>query len=858
MIKKQRKTQVRKCSICQKTGHNKSRCPEFLNAAKKQKKNIETPVLKMYIHEEKSQSASPHVVNLKNQNNPWAQIGAFSPNPNCPEYYSYKNKIEEQFFIPPKITVCPKIDLPPVNLLKPKKKISFWQSFFSKLESFKDERAAKKTFDKLSIKKNSDLLAISFEDNKKIIADTAQPIKQKTQDKKTKIPMNRSARLIKLSWQTAVAVILILAPFKANSFYQSVKLTTEKIATEGTHGFMALQESTAAITQSDLEGAEFFITSALQNFDSAMEAMNGNHKLLQKIASAVPILSNEVQSRQKIITAGHKIALGNTYFIKGLSVAESNKEAPLTERIKFIISYIKSAIPNYEAALADMAEIDPSVLPLEYQNVFQDFRILFAAFLDDLENLTELGLAIDEIFGGEGLRRYLIAFQNPHEIRPTGGFLGSFAIIDVKNGKIVNLDIPSGGSYDLQGQLDVFVEPPTPLLLSNKRWEFQDSNWFPDFPASAQKMLWFYRHARQITADGVIAINATVLERLLSIIGPIQDNQRALTLDSSNAIVTIQKIVEEGPEKTDNKPKQIISDLAPLFVNYILNSKPEHITPLLLNLSEALEKKEIQAFFVDEEVENTVKTYGWSGQILPIKNDQDYLMAVNTNIQGQKSDAYIIQNISHQVEIAEDGSIIDTVVITREHTGPQGEKLYGQTNINYLRLYVPLGSELISAGGFTWPDERSFRAPDAWTKKDVFLLETEKEIGFDDMTGTRLSEEFGKTVFGNWIIINPGETGQVFFKYRLPFKVNISGDETAKNILKRFVSENYDTSGYQLIVQKQSGQKTMFESQIIYPQSWFPGWYEGDNSVLAGNGLIIKRSSLETDSIWSLVMKKQK
>lgn len=857
MIKKQRKTQVRKCSICQKTGHNKSRCPEFLSPTKQQK-NTETPVLRMYIHEEKSHSASPHMVNLKNQNNPWGQVGAFSPNPNCPEYYSYKNKIDEQFFNPPKVTVCPKIDLPTINLVKPKKKIPFWQSLFIRFESFKDERTAKKTFEKIVAKKNSELLAISLKDEVKIITKKTKPDEQKTTEKKPKTPLSWPARLIRLSWQTAIAIILILAPFKANSFYQSVKSTTEKIATEGTYGFMALQESTSAITQSDLEGAEFFITNALQNFDNAMEAMNGNHKLLQKIASAVPILANEVQSRQKIITAGHKIALGNTYFIKGLSTAQNNAEATLTERVKFIVSYIKSAIPNYESALADMAEIDPSVLPLEYQNVFQDFRLLFATFLDDLENLTELGRAIDEIFGGEGLRRYLIIFQNPHEIRPTGGFLGSFAIIDVKDGKIINLDIPAGGSYDLQGQLDVFVEPPTPLLLSNKRWEFQDSNWFPDFPASAQKMLWFYRHARQVTADGVIAINATVLERLLSIIGPVHNTERALTLDSSNAVVAIQKIVEEGPEKADHKPKQIISDLAPLFIDYILNSKPEHITPLLLNLSEALEKKEIQAYFVDEEVENTIKTYGWSGQILPTKNNQDYLMAVNTNIQGQKSDAYIIQNISHQAEVAEDGSIINTVIITREHTGSQGEKLYGQTNINYLRLYVPLGSELISAGGFTWPDERSFRAPDAWTKKDEFLLEKENEIGFDDETGTRLSEEFGKTVFGNWIIIDPGETGQVFFKYRLPFKVNVAQNESGKNILKKLVSENYDTSGYQLIVQKQSGQKAMFESQVIYPSSWFPGWYDGNNSVLAGNGLIIKRSSLEADSIWSLVMKKQK
>jgi hypothetical protein len=856
MIKKQRKTQIRKCSICQKTGHNKSRCPEFL-ISKKLSKQPETRILKMFIHEDRSNTASPHMINLKNQNNPWEQIASFSPDPNCPKYYSYQNHIEKPVFNPPKVTVCPKINFPEINLVKPKQKKSFWQSFFSKLESIKDERTAKKTFNKIAERKNAELLQITLEDETNI--QKTKPIQSKIKEKKQRPPLSWPARLFKLSWQTAIAIILILVPFKANSFYQSVKLTTEKIATEGTRGFMALQESTSAITQSDLEDAEYFISSALQKFDNAMEAMNGNHKLLQKIASAVPILANEVQSRQKIITAGHKIALGNTYFIKGLNAAQNKEEASLTEKIQILISYVKSATPNYQLALSDMAGIDASILPPEYQNVFKDFRVLFAVFLDDLENLVELGEAIDEIFGGEGLRRYLVIFQNPHEIRPTGGFLGSFALIDVKGGKIVNLEIPAGGSYDLQGQLDVFVEPPTPLLLSNKRWEFQDANWFADFPTSAEKMLWFYRHARQITADGVIAINSTVLERLLSIMGPVEDIDRKLTLDADNAIITIQKIVEEGPEKIENKPKQIISDLAPLFINYIFNAESEHIVPLLINLSEALEKKEIQAYFVDEEAENSMRSFGWSGQILPTSPNQDYLMVVNSNIQGQKSDAYIIQNISHQTEVAEDGSIINTVFITREHTGPKGEKLYGQTNINYLRLYVPLGSELISAGGFTWPDERSFRAPEAWTKKDPFLKEIEKEIGFDAKTGTRLTEEFNKTVFGNWIIIDPGETGQVYFKYRLPFKVNIDkNNDLNKNILKKFISENYDTSGYQLIVQRQSGQNSIFESQIIYPSSWFPIWHEGESAILAGNGLIIKPSSLEKDSIWSLVMKKQK
>jgi hypothetical protein len=395
-------------------------------------------------------------------------------------------------------------------------------------------------------------------------------------------------------------------------------------------------------------------------------------------------------------------------------------------------------------------------------------------------------------------------------------------------------------------------------LLSNDRWEFQDSNWFPDFPASAEKMLWFYRHSRQITADGVIAINATVLEQLLAVLGPVTDEKRSLEISADNALATIQQIVEEGPEKAINKPKQIITDLAPQFINFIYNAKPEQIMPLMVSLSEALKRKEIQAYFVDETTEQTIKSFGWSGQIMPTLPDQDYLMVVNTNIQGQKSDAEIIQSISHQAVIGEDGTVLDTVIVTREHTGTPGESLYGQTNIDYIRVYVPLGSELVSAGGFTWPDEKSFRAPEPWATKDSFLLATEKEIKFDDNSGTRVTEEFGKTAFGNWIIIEPGETRQVQFTYRLPFKINTADLPSAEqSIVRKIVGDDYLSSSYMLIAQRQSGQNSAFESQVIYPAPWHPSWSDGEAVGLAVNGVSIGPVELSEDKIWSVVMRKE-
>jgi len=412
----------------------------------------------------------------------------------------------------------------------------------------------------------------------------------------------------------------------------------------------------------------------------------------------------------------------------------------------------------------------------------------------------------------------------------------------------------------LQGQLSVLVEPPTPLLLSNRKWEFQDANWFPDFKASAEKMLWFYRHSRNVTLDGVIAINSSVLTRLMSLVGPISDEQRNLTLNEKNILEILQKTVEEGEEKIINKPKQILSDIGPQILASLFSLKPENTLPLLFNLNEALNQKEIQVYFTSLFTQQTIESFGWGGRIIQTPEDRDYLMVVNSNIQGQKSDAQIKQKIFHQALVDKDGSIINSVTVTRIHEGQPGQKFYGQTNINYIRIYTPRGSELISARGFIWPDEKYFRAPSKNATIDEDLDELEKEIGFDQSSGTRITEEFGKTVFGNWVITEPGSASTVEFIYRLPFKAFVpqNTDFNNKKLLIPFLSSNGQLSKYQILVQRQSGCRSTFESQVIYPSTWESTWSDGLNSTLALNGFFIAEIPLQTDGIWSLIMNEKK
>jgi hypothetical protein len=108
-------------------------------------------------------------------------------------------------------------------------------------------------------------------------------------------------------------------------------------------------------------------------------------------------------------------------------------------------------------------------------------------------------------------------------------------------------------------------------------------------------------------------------------------------------------------------------------------------------------------------------------------------------------------------------------------------------NLSYLRIYTSFGSQLLDVSGDIFDADYLFKKTDALElKEDEFLTQiVQNPMVREDLADTRISEEFGKTVFGSYVKLEPEEEKRVIFKYKLPFNVK-SGE-------------------YQLTVQKQPG-----------------------------------------------------
>lgn len=625
----------------------------------------------------------------------------------------------------------------------------------------------------------------------------------------------------------------IIAPFKLFALYRDLDLAAWK--QDILHTTMAaaddFKSGAKSVRSMDIDGALADFSSAQANFAKAQQDIGEVNSVLLSLASYIPNDQAKQAANAKYILESGRLS-SQLAKLLALAVEEAGfevKRGEITRALSAAARYLEQSRGLVSEMDANLQKIDPAGLPEEYRVQFLAARDRFSALDDNADYLSAtISKAID-LLGGIKDKRYLLVFQNNTEMRGSGGFIGSFALVDFRAGKLRNIEIPGGGSYDVTAGFKKRIYAPEPMRVVNPLWHFWDANWWPDWQKSAPKLAWFYENSDGPTVDGVIAFTPTVIEKLLRIIGPVQLQDADKTvIDQDNFWRFTQ---EKAEQKGTTTPKSIISDLFQVFKAELPGRlDQENFLPLLGLLSESFYEKHILFYFFDPELEAQVKELGWDGAIADTQGD--YLMVTQTNLRGGKTDRVVDIQVDHQAEIQADGSIVDTVTITKQHSGTAGDKLLGVSNVDWVRVYVPEGSTLISADGFEKPLERFFEQADPSDIESDDDLMAEANADLDPASDTRIYRESNKTVFANWMIVKPGETGTIHFKYRLPFQLapRVKADQSwqdrlADRVRDLFRIEQKDLLPYSLLIQKQPGAKNhALKTGVVADTAYHPVW----------------------------------
>jgi len=608
-------------------------------------------------------------------------------------------------------------------------------------------------------------------------------------------------------------------------------------------GVNQLQSAVGDLKNKNFDGSQQSFESAAQAFGDASQQLNDWNSTLVEISQFIPGAS-QLASGKYALDAGQHFALAgaamNPVIKDSLDASKQGLNGlPLLDLLQKSQDATKTALQELSQAQEDLAKVKIDDLPANKQAQFLQIRQNLPTITNSMQIFLDQSALLADVFGVNGPRKYLFLLQNNQEARATGGFIGTYALLDINNGRVRKFFVD--GIFNPDGQLTQNIVPPSPLQKVSGVWSLHDSNWFPDFPLSAQKAISFYEKTGGPTMDGVITLTPTVIQKLLTLTGPITLDEYGVTLDSDNFMALVQDQVEFHYDKDENKPKKILADLVPLLLDRLAGMQSIGQVKAALAMMEAsLNEKHILLYSSRDTIEQKIKETGWSGEVIDTK--RDYLSVINTNISGYKTDGVIDQSIRHQAAIADDGSIVDTVTITRHHTGGNTPyDFWNRVNADYMRVFVPEGSTLLDASGFTRETVQSpldYKALNFSTDPDVVAEESGTTV--DEKTGTRMYAQSGKTVFANWVYVSPGETATVSYKYKLPFRVESANDSVR--------------GSYSVLFQKQSGSLgSKLVSETIFPQSWKVLWNTADEAIHISDTALGFDKDLQTDRFYGIV-----
>jgi hypothetical protein len=310
---------------------------------------------------------------------------------------------------------------------------------------------------------------------------------------------------------------------------------------------------------------------------------------------------------------------------------------------------------------------------------------------------------VPEVFAFDGEKTYLLLFQNNFELRPTGGFIGSFALMNIKNGTVTAIDVED--IYEADGQLTGRVEPPLPIktYLNQPNWFLRDSNWHPDFRESAKQAEWFLQKEIGKNVDGVIAVDLYFVKDLLRSLDGVYVPDYKARVTADDFFVKLQSDTHEDFFPGSSKKKSLLSSLLTALTIEMKDRSNLPFGKIMATMATSLTGKHMLLYFHDALSQKTVEHLGWGGRLLSpgmttsaaIPVVLDYQQVLDSNLGVNKANYYVEREFVNEVD-ATNTTLNRKTTVYYKNKSPLKTTLFGGDYKNFVRVLIPKDSKIIS------------------------------------------------------------------------------------------------------------------------------------------------------------------
>jgi hypothetical protein len=352
----------------------------------------------------------------------------------------------------------------------------------------------------------------SPEENSQVIEPPAlppqQPVARRRASRRTRgIWIVSALALVLIAAVAFVGIRALLAKAEVEAALPLASQVRDQVIADDGEGAMATAHKLAAHTE---EAAQLTSDPVWRAFE-LVPLLGPNFSGTRQIAAVVNDVAQ--QAAGPLTDAAGALRLSDFRPVEGAFNLQAfvEAQAPLAKAAKAL-----------NAAEGRLQAIDMSQTIPALQQAAADLDDTLTESVNSVNTADRAARLVPTMLGASGPRDYLLMFQNPAELRASGGLPGALAILHSENGHI-SLG-QQASTLDLQRHDSPVIELPadTRALYGDITGQYiQDVNLTPDFTLSARIAQEMWRQQFGQTVDGVFAIDPVALVYLLKATGPI-------------------------------------------------------------------------------------------------------------------------------------------------------------------------------------------------------------------------------------------------------------------------------------------------------------------------------------------------
>jgi hypothetical protein len=431
-----------------------------------------------------------------------------------------------------------------------------------------------------------------------------------------------------------------------------------------------------ALVSGEVKPAQRAFARARESFSGARDDMSNP---AVRVLSWLPLLGRTPDAVTSVAEAGELVAEAGLELVRSGQGLPGQVSALAPRNGRIPLAPMRSLAPGLDRAADLLARADSIMrespdrwIPGPVGDPRYEFETEVSEAHRIMDGAAALARTLPEFLGGDGARRYLVGAQNPAELRGTGGFIGAYAIMEAREGRI-ELG-PFRPIIDLTPARVPGVDPPNPDY--GRIYEpfggaglMHNINMTPDFPSAAVAIERLYERVEGQRVDGVIVADPYALASLMRITGSTRVPGLGITVDAQSLVpfLTNEAYARIGDPETR---KRLLGDVAgEVLRRFLSGSATDDLTASGRAIVEAAGGGHLLLHSTDPSVQSAFRDARVAGAL--IRGPGDYLNVVANNVGANKVDYYVDRTVTYNVELVPGGEADALALVGFENDAPR-------------------------------------------------------------------------------------------------------------------------------------------------------------------------------------------